>query len=651
MSIGSFGGSLSSASLPWTVASGFTAPRENPYSGIPLVEQIGLRKAANARGIANANRYAAINSGSDRNLVLTISSNASSAANSCQSSSLNSLRTISTTGTSIVSLSDAIQRPDARPAADVTADIADFREKHTEFLDDNWRDCFVAVEKKCLETDAIGYHRQLAYEELLRRWQSNRLATSRSTLPSQDAAGPVVDDASAPVMVKRGRLRAESVAICSSGHPDISSVSNRGPSSLWSSRSNTPGSLPSIVESPEQESQEEDSYHDGGVVANRAPLAQRGSDKSMWRKRTTERDPSLGEISPCPSSKTDRFECDVPRSAEQSSADDETRYVQDESIKTGNHLDLQRVSPGPKIKRLAFIHREPHLSDDQQTKPHSELASLNLESPDPPSVSLHFRDSAPPRATTPTCETPISPSPSLQSFKLDPASPATSQSSQSPSSLLGSDLDYNSAPTSEALQSPVITQTSSTAKVEEAPSDREAVKGNSAEKHRKGIRSRLRARLKKPDRWNLEPGPRQTMSRENLQCWWARRAARRKERRARPPELEESDLTSMSFTGSSVSSVTKSEGSGKEFSVGSRHDSENGSESPAESSSGTSGRRPGFEAERRRPVKVLPAENAQPRQPNRRGRFPKFSRSRPRTGHQSLLAKFQRRKKPSRIGD
>lgn len=383
MSVGSFGGSLPSVSLPSPVASGFTAPSDNPCEVITLVEQIDLRKAADRMAIAGANSFAAENFGSDRSFVPTSDASSARTSNrSFESLSIHTSSTGSTGRTSINSLPDAIQRPKTRPAAHVTADIRKFKEKDEKFFDDNWDNCFAAVKHKCLETDPIGYPRQLAYEELLRRWQSNRLATSRSTLPSQDAAGPVVDDASAPVMVKRGRLRAGSVAICSSGHPDISSVSNRGPSSLWSSRSNTPGSLPSIVESPEQESQEEDTYHDGGVVANRAPLAQRGSGKSMWRKRTTERDPSLGEISPCPSSKTDRFECDVPRSAEQSSADDETRHVQDESIKTGNHLDLQRVSPGPKIKRLAFIHREPHLSDGQRTKPHSELASLNLEAPD-----------------------------------------------------------------------------------------------------------------------------------------------------------------------------------------------------------------------------------------------------------------------------
>lgn len=207
------------------------------------------------------------------------------------------------------------------------------------------------------------------------------------------------------------------------------------------------------------------------------------------------------------------------------------------------------------------------------------------------------------------------------------------------------------APTFEAVQSPAITQTSSTAKVEEAPSDLEALETDLEEKHRRGrgIRSRLRARLKKPDRWNLEPGPRQTMSRETLQYWWARRAARRRERRARPPEIEESDLTSNSFTSSSVSGVTNSEGSGKEFSVGSRHESENGSESSTDSSSEASGRRDGFyNLERPRLIDLLPVEKIQPRQPRGRGRLPKFSRSRPRTGHQGLFAKFQRRKKPVR---
>ncbi|KAG7531458.1 hypothetical protein FFLO_04318 [Filobasidium floriforme] len=215
------------------------------------------------------------------------------------------------------------------------------------------------------------------------------------------------------------------------------------------------------------------------------------------------------------------------------------------------------------------------------------------------------------------------------------------------------DLDDNSAPASEALQSPVLAQPASTAKVKEAPSDREAVKGNSAEKHQRGrgIRSRLRARLKKPDRWNVEPGPRQTWSRENFECWLARRAARSEAKRTRDDGA--SDQTSIRFSWTSASSATNSEESKKEVSVGSLDGSENGSESPADSSSETSERQDRFDhTERPRPVESLPVENVQPRQSERRGRFPRFSRSRPRPEYRrGLFGKLRRRKESGRIID
>ncbi|KAH8079647.1 hypothetical protein HD553DRAFT_128716 [Filobasidium floriforme] len=230
--------------------------------------------------------------------------------------------------------------------------------------------------------------------------------------------------------------------------------------------------------------------------------------------------------------------------------------------------------------------------------------------------------------------------------------PAEASDSRNALSDFNFDLDLSSttARTSEALQSPVLAQSPSTAKVKKAPFDLKALKGVPAPKRwsRRDILSRL-----KPTHRIIRPGPRQTMSRENLQHWWAQRAARRKERRARPPELGESDLTSMNFTETSMSSVTDSEGSGKEFSVGSRHESENGSQSPAESSSGRSGRRDGFyNLERPRPVDLLTVEKIQPRQPKSRGRFPKFSRSRPRPEHRrGLFGKLRRRKESGRIID
>jgi hypothetical protein len=340
---------------------------------------------------------------------------------------------------------------------------------------------------------------------------------------------------------------------------------------------------------------------------------------------------------------------------------------QHEGTKAKRKLEIELLDLGStrKISELRIINaidiaRDSRLSDDQTTSPVSELGIVvdpevrNGE--DPATDPTCDYNSAPPGATTPTCETPISQPPPLSGidFGFTSLSPATA--SPGSKSLSDSNFDFDlgstTARTSEALQSPVLAQSPSTAKVEEAPSNREALEENSAVKHRKGIRSRLRARLKKPDRWNLEPGPRQTMSRENLQCWWARRAARRKERRARPPELEESDFSSMSFTSSSMSGATESEGSGKEFSVGSRHESDNGSESTRDSSSEASGRRDGFyNLKRPRLIDLLPVEKVQPRQPRGRGRFPKFSRSRPRRRHQGLFARFQRRKKPLRIVD
>lgn len=333
---------------------------------------------------------------------------------------------------------------------------------------------------------------------------------------------------------------------------------------------------------------------------------------------------------------------------------------QHEGTKAKRKPEIERLDLGPtrKISELRIINaidiaRNSRLSDDQTTSPISDLGIVVdpevSAGADPATVSARIHDSAPPEATTPICETPISPSSSLYGVKLDPASPATSQSSQSPSSLLDSDLDYNSVPTSEVVQSPVLAQPASTAKVKEAPFNLEELKGIPVEKpwSRRDILSRL-----KPTHRITRPSPRQTMSRENLQHWLAQRAARRKERRARPPELGESDLTSMNFTSSSVSGVTDSEGSEQEPSLASFDKGELENEGSTDSSSGASGRRPGFEAERRRPVKILPAENAQPRQPERRGRFLKFSRSRPRPEYRrGLFGKLRRRKESGRIID
>lgn len=661
MSIRSFGGSLPSVSLHSDGESGFTAPSDNPCGGITLVHQIGLRKAADAKGIADANRYAAIHSGSDRNLVLTISSNASSAANSCQSSSPNSLRTISTTGTSIVSFPDAIQRPDARPAADVTADIKEFRREREGFYVKNWDNCFAAVKQECRETDPIIYRHQLAYEELLRRWQSKSLASSRSMLPSQGAAGPMTGDASsAHIATEPDRLHSEPVPICPAAGPDISGTYEREPLSLWSYRSSF---LPSIDELPEREIKEEDAYHDylgrksiGVVVADRASLARQGSERSMLSKRTSRRELSLEDISPPPSSEVETIsavvqpENQAPQSNMPGAAD-----IQDERPEKENKFTVEQLKLVPKQLKVKLADCGFSSLHDPYASPIEESGIVNPEVPDgadPATVSARIQDSAPPGASTPTCETPISQPSPLSGFNSGFDPEAESESPQGPSSIsdfnADSDLGSISATTSGGLQSPVIAQPSPKVNIKKAPFDLEALRGIPVEKpwSRRDILSRL-----KPAHRITRPGPRQTMSRENLRCWWARRAARRRERRSRPPELGISDLTSMSFTSSSVSGVTESEGSGKEFSVGSRHGSDNGSEGTSDSSSEASGRRDGFDEPEPPVVRFINNENVESRKLHHRGRFPKFSRSRPRTGHQSLFAKFQRRKKPLRIID
>jgi hypothetical protein len=664
MSVSSFGGSLPSVSLPSPVASGFTAPSDNPCEVITLVEQIDLRKAADRMAIAGANSFAAENFGSDRSFFPTSDASSARTSNrSFESLSIHTSSTGSTGRTSINSLPDAIQRPKTRPAAHVTADIRKFKEKDEKFFDDNWDNCFAAVKHKCLETDPIGYPRQLAYEELLRRWQSKHLATSRTTLPSQRPTVPVIGGAS--VVTKRGRLRAKPVAVCSLADPDISSMYIRGPSIHGSDRSGISSSLESIDESPELINQFENASDDvlgrkttDDVVGDHSSLSRKGSERSMSSKRTSRTDLSPEDISPPPLSEVGTVSAVVqPQNQALRSDISGAEDVQDNRTEKENKLTIEQLKLVPKQFKVNLADCGFRSLHDPHASPIEESGIVNPEVPDgvdPATDPTRNYDPALPGATTPTCETPISPSPSLQVFDLEPASPATAESPQSRNALSDFNFGYKTAHTSEALQSPVITQTSSTAKVKEAPSDLEALKRDLEEKHRRGrgIRSRLRARLKKPDRWNLEPGPRQTMSRETLQYWWARRAARRKERRARPPELGESDFSSMSFTSSSVSGVTESESSEKEYSVGSRHESENGSESPADSSSGTSGRRDGFyNLERPRLIDLLPAEKVQSRQPRGRGRFPRFSRSRPRTGHQGLFAKFQRRKKPSRIID
>lgn len=481
MSIGSFGGSLSSASLPSTLS--FTAQSDNRYPGLPLIAQIDPRKAERAKVIAEANSFAAINSGSDRNLVLTISSNASSTATPCPTSSPTSLHTISTTGTSIVSLPDAIQRPDARPAADVTADIKKFEQRHGEFFDHNWRKCFAAVKQECRETDPIGYPRQLAYEELLRRWQCKPLAVSRSTLPSQGASPMSGGASSARVVTRRDRLCVEPIAIRPPAHPDISGTYIQGPSSLRSYHSGTPSSLESIAELRERESKEEGAYHDylgrkiaDDVVGDHSSFSRKGSERSMSSKRTSRTDLSPEDISPPPSSEVGTVSAVVqPQNQAPWSDISGAADIQGERLKKENKFTVEQLKLVPKQLNVQLADCGFSSLHDPYASPIEESGIVTPEVPDgadPAAVSPRFRDSAPPGATTPICETPISPSSSLHEFNFgfDMPRPAEASDSRNPLSDLNFDFDLGSdmAPTSEAVQGPVLVYPASTAKVKEA---------------------------------------------------------------------------------------------------------------------------------------------------------------------------------------
>lgn len=474
----SIGSSQFSSSLPWTIASGSTAGSAIPYPGVTLVDQIGLRKAEKAKVIAQANSSAAENFGSVRSFGSRPRSITSSAQSSdCSFGSL-SIRTGSTGRTSINPLPDAIQRPNTRTTADVTADIEKFKGRHGEFFDDNWRDCFAAVKQKCRETDPIGYSRQLAYEELLRR---QHLATSRTTLPSQRPTVPVIGGAS--VVTKRGRLRAKPVVVCSPVDPDISSMYIRGPSIHGSDRSGISSSLESIDESPELVNQFENASDDvlgrkttDDVVGNHSSFSRQGSERSMSSERTSRTDLSLENIYPRPSSEAGTIsavvqpENQVPQINMPGAAD-----IQGERPEKKNKFTVEQLKFVPKQLKVELADCGFSSLHDPHASPVEESGTVNPEVPDsadPSTVSPRFRDSAPPGATTPICETPVSPSSSLHAFDFgfDTPRPAEASDSRNPLSDFNFNFDLGSdmAPTSEAVQGPVLVYPTSTAKVKQA---------------------------------------------------------------------------------------------------------------------------------------------------------------------------------------
>jgi hypothetical protein len=168
---------------------------------------------------------------------------------------------------------------------------------------------------------------------------------------------------------------------------------------------------------------------------------------------------------------------------------------QDESTKAKRELQIERcgLRPRRKISELKIVNaidiaRDSRLSDDQTISPISDLGIVVdpevSGGADPATVSARIHDSAPPGATTPTCETPISPSSSLHGFNFDMPRPAEASDSRNALSDFNFDFDLGSIPppTSQAVQSPVLVHPTSTAKVKEASYNLEALDGISMPK-------------------------------------------------------------------------------------------------------------------------------------------------------------------------